>query len=395
MANNNISEEDLNVILSDYRKRKFSGNVIKLAEADLKSGLAEEQIFQVLGRNATPHGMQQLFSQIKADMANTEKAKEPEPLKIGEQPEEVAREQKASGQAEMQYKPEDIVRAMEPMFLKLTEGLTEALKPNLKLMNQVVGSMNAMQTQMESEKERAEENRLNAELDRLEKQVQELQKDLANSAGVIKSKESEIGRLREEMVKMKEEPKKEERTKEQTTGQPVPATGPLKEPEVTGLEVSQKPTVNEPAVGKPEVRKPETMESRTVHIVSAGGKHTEESGTEMSRQQEMKKTAFTGNCQTVIRTPDGKEISVQIERMEQRRPKGVAAMAAKLFTGSHSQKVLLHMLIDKRLKPDQLKEIKRAKDNHFTEDELTDLIESDLPAEEMAGIIDVILSDRR
>ena len=71
------------------------------------------------------------------------------------------------------------------------------------------------------------------------------------------------------------------------------------------------------------------------------------------------------------------------------------AMAAKLFGGTQSQKALLRMLIDKRLTPEQLKEIKRAKDNHFAEDELTDLIESDLPAEEMAGIIDVILSDRK
>ena len=38
---------------------------------------------------------------------------------------------------------------------------------------------------------------------------------------------------------------------------------------------------------------------------------------------------------------------------------------------------------------------KRAKDNDFTEDELTDLIESGLPADEMAGIIDVLMSDRK
>ena len=70
-------------------------------------------------------------------------------------------------------------------------------------------------------------------------------------------------------------------------------------------------------------------------------------------------------------------------------------MAAKLFNGTESQKALLKMLIEKRLTPEQLKEIKRAKDNHFEDDELTDLIESDLPAEEMAGIIDVIISDRK
>ena len=101
-----------------------------------------------------------------------------------------------------------------------------------------------------------------------------------------------------------------------------------------------------------------------------------------------------GTYQTVLTTPDGKKIPVQIERTSPRKPKGMLAMAARLFKGTHAQKALLNMLIASRLDPAQLKEIKRAKDSHFTDEELKDLIESDLPAEEMAGIIDVIISDR-
>ena len=103
---------------------------------------------------------------------------------------------------------------------------------------------------------------------------------------------------------------------------------------------------------------------------------------------------INGNYQTYLTTADGRKIPVQIEHTQTRKPKGMLAMMSKLFTGTPSQKALLNMLIDSRLKPAQLAEIKRAKDNHFTDEELKDLIECDLPAEEMAGIINVIISDR-
>ena len=96
----------------------------------------------------------------------------------------------------------------------------------------------------------------------------------------------------------------------------------------------------------------------------------------------------------MLRASDGTMIPVHIERTETKRPKGVAAMAAKLFGGTPSQKSLLNMLIEGRLDKEQLKEIKRAKDHHFSDDEIKDLIECGLPAEEMAGIIDVVMSDR-
>ena len=225
--------------------------------------------------------------------------------------------------------PEDIAKAMEPMFMKLTEGLTEVLKPD--------------------------DNRFSAEIDRLERQVKELRSDLASSVGVIKSKESEIGRLREEMAKMK-----------------------------AGHEDSN---------AAPLVREPKP--TADINLKSAKDiKNTPEDNSNIVNNQSTKKAEIFGNYRTVLKTADGREIPVQIEKSEARRPGGMMAMAARLFGGTPSQKALLNMLIDKRLTPEQLKQIKRAKDSRFSEEELKDLIESGLPAEEMAGIIDVIVSDR-
>lgn len=397
-----LSKEDISVILSGYRQRNLSEFVLELAEKDLlgglsksqvdiytsrrypdtgvkgmsealhmgasaklvrklgnldeyrikivleeiKGGMSEDKILHVLSKDATAHGMQQLFSQIKADMTNTTEEKEPDKDEQAENNNSEAEENSdaESGKAEVSNtdsnnktaktdsiscSPEDIAKAMEPMFMKLTEGLTEVLKPD--------------------------DNRFSAEIDRLERQVKELRSDLASSVGVIKSKESEIGRLREEMAKMK-----------------------------AGHEDSN---------AAPLVREP--TPTADINLKSAKDiKNTPEDSSNIVNNQSTKKAEIFGNYRTVLKTADGREIPVQIEKSEARRPGGMMAMAARLFGGTPSQKALLNMLIDKRLTPEQLKQIKRAKDSRFSEEELKDLIESGLPAEEMAGIIDVIVSDR-
>ena len=143
----------------------------------------------------------------------------------------------------------------------------------------------------------------------------------------------------------------------------------------------------------PLVREPKP--TADINLKSAKDiKNTPEDSSNIVNNQSTKKAEIFGNYRTVLKTADGREIPVQIEKSEARRPGGMMAMAARLFGGTPSQKALLNMLIDKRLTPEQLKQIKRAKDSRFSEEELKDLIESGLPAEEMAGIIDVIVSDR-
>ena len=424
MGNNGLSKDDLNVILSGYRKRNLSEYVISRAEEDLKSGLSknqvdlyagrklpdanvkamsealhmgssaklvrklanmdeyrlkivlsevkggmsEDKILDVLSKDATAHGMQQLFSQIKADMANT-KEPDKEEARQEEDGKEEGKETVTSSQ-DTPYKPEDIAKAMEPVLVKFTEGLTEALKPNLEYMNRMTESMHEMQARFAGENGRDSEGRLNEELDRLEKQVKELQSDLASSAGVIKSKETEIGRLKEEMAMLKDG----QRTNQTAAEMQIPAAGNAGAIPFNNNSNSGQYTSDNTAKSGTGIKD----DTDTVPDTAAG-----------------KKPVLMGNCRTVLRAADGTEIPVQIERTEARRPKGMMAMAARFFGGTQPQKALLNMLIDKRLSPEQLKEIKRAKDSHFSDDELTDLIESDLPAEEMAGIIDVIMSDRK
>lgn len=321
--------------------KKLNEYQIRLVLSELKGGMSEESIIGVITTNATAHDMERMFTQIKKDMSGAKLEKEKET----KQPDE-------KGESNTDGKPavidaDEVVRAIEPIFERFAQGIVEAVKPNRESLDDVAGMIKNWETQMAESKNREAENRLNEELDRLEKQVEELKSDLASSAGVIKSKEEEISRLREEMLTMRE---------------------------------------NQIAESKEPVR--EQKPNQTPESVKTNRKPDEKQVMQTSG------TAVYGNCQTMLRAPDGTMIPVHIERTEAKRPKGVAAMAAKLFGGTPSQKSLLNMLIEGRLDKEQLKEIKRARDQRFSDDEIKDLIECGLPAEEMAGIIDVVMSDR-
>lgn len=326
--------------------KKLNEYQMKLALAELKGGMSEDNIISVVTTNATAHDMERMFTQIKKDMSGAK----PDKAEDAKQPDEVMESSTDGKPIPIQpaaINADEIVRVMEPIFERFAQGIVEAMRPNRESLDEVAGMIKNWESQMAESKNREAENRLNEELDCLEKQVAELKSDLASSAGVIKSKEEEISRLREEMLTMKEH-------------QTAEREEPVRE---------QKP--NQTSEGGETNRKSEEKP-----IMQTSG------------------TAVYGNCQTMLRAPDGTMIPVHIERTEAKRPQGVAAMAAKLFGGTPSQKSLLSMLIEGRLDKEQLKEIKRAKDHHFSDDEIKDLIECGLPAEEMAGIINVVMSDR-
>lgn len=104
---------------------------------------------------------------------------------------------------------------------------------------------------------------------------------------------------------------------------------------------------------------------------------------------------INGDFHMVLTTPDGKSIPVHVDQAKPKKPKNVISIAERFFKGTPSQKSLLRMLIEGRLTAEQLKQVKRAKELKFTDKELKDLIESGLPADEMSGIIDVVMSDKR
>ena len=97
--------------------------------------------------------------------------------------------------------------------------------------------------------------------------------------------------------------------------------------------------------------------------------------------------------QTVM-LPNGAIYPIFIERTEPVKPAGFMKRAAGLFKKDVPAKALINQLIDKKLNKEQLLQILRAVRLQFSKTELTDLIESDLPADEMESIINVVLAQR-
>ena len=99
------------------------------------------------------------------------------------------------------------------------------------------------------------------------------------------------------------------------------------------------------------------------------------------------------DCRVLVKDSDGTTRSINVERVEKRNGKGISNVAAKLFGTTPMKRSLLTYLIGGKLNPDQLKQIKYALEKGLTDAEIKDLIESGLPAEEMAGIVDIVAAE--
>ena len=179
MAVNEISQSDIIVLLDGYRKRGLSEDMLHLVEDDLKSGLSksqvdiyaakkvdivsakaaseayhlgatsklvhriigmdeyrmnlvmgelrgglsEEKVLDVLSRETPAHGLQELFDHVKEDMAGAgdewaeKQGKESEAFSKVDQSDE----NQKHAPAVPAYTPEDIARAMEPMLARLMD----------------------------------------------------------------------------------------------------------------------------------------------------------------------------------------------------------------------------------------------------------------------------------
>ena len=98
--------------------------------------------------------------------------------------------------------------------------------------------------------------------------------------------------------------------------------------------------------------------------------------------------------QAMLRFADGTIVPVDVDRPSGTDKKAFASLVGRMFGKKSPQNALVRQLINRKLTSSQLHQIKKAVQYRFPDRDLKDLIESDLPAEEMAGIIDVVMADR-
>ena len=92
--------------------------------------------------------------------------------------------------------------------------------------------------------------------------------------------------------------------------------------------------------------------------------------------------------------PDSTIQPLFVEKQQVDKRRGVLGMASKFFGKDTKQNALLTMLINGGLDLAQMDQIRRAVVLGFKDAEVRDLINSNLSAEDMNGIVDVIYADK-
>lgn len=375
------------------KMRKFDKYQLRLVANEYDAGMDEESIIKIVSKEVSAYAMESMFSKIRRQMTQT-KVKEPEPeiqisddqtagngtesnaenntneksehdaggtvqnesdsdmngsktedndngdKKAGE--ENVKDGNTANGTLVNVIRIEEVGAILNGIAEGFSKTIMEAIRPNQEYMGELTKALVNMSNTSNKEAEAG----LNSMIDQLDRRVKDLSRDLSDSGKVIADKESEITRLKKEMEQMK---------KDYENGY------------IAG-NVQAGGSMNGSAVKQPH-----------------------ENVNNQVKMQAGNSSAV--DCRVLVKDSDGTTRSINVERVEKRNGKGISNVAAKLFGTTPMKRSLLTYLIGGKLNPDQLKQIKYALEKGLTDAEIKDLIESGLPAEEMAGIVDIVAAE--
>ena len=308
----------------------------KIIIRELEYGVPEDTIYSVISRKNDAHAMDQIFKRYRDNMANTEpiepeKDEDAKDDSIDDIPADKDNKEAVDDAHKVYIKSEDIVDALSPVIKQISKQMMQQFAQVITPVIEAIQKP-AEETSADKPEEKAVEKKCIT--DREPEVVSEADRTIINE---------ESAKPRMVFVDMPESNKGNEDTK---------------------IAVS---------TDKSEMNSDDSEATRSASNV----------------------IDFTGDYHMYLTTPDGRNIPVHVDQTKPKKPKNVISIAERFFKGSPSQKSLLRMLIEGKLNPEQLKQIQRAKGAGFTDMELKDLIECGLPAEEMSGIIDVVMTDKR
>jgi hypothetical protein len=221
------------------------------------------------------------------------------------------------------------------------------------------------------------EKMLNDRISALEGELADSRKDLSAASGVVSEKEQMIRNLQNDLE-----------NKDKTIRESLSK----KEAEIKNLreEMERMKTGNHSGYSE------NTVSHKTQVTASENG-NSDTSATTTTGSNLVSQTAmgnagtgrtYTGNYATTMVMPDGRQIPIQVERTE-RKSAGLTALMSKLMPKGPA-KTLLTRMIEGRYSGAQLSEVVYAYDKKLDEAEVQELLDANLPAEEMHGIIDVV-----
>jgi hypothetical protein len=337
-------------LVARFSGGRYTEQQLSIFTNEYKEGFSAEKLFEIMDSTQSGYDMKEACAKVNEKLSNTKEKEEVQP-EVQEEPAE--EEKPESSQKQVTSEPgissQDFMETMKMMM----DTFSHTVQMQFDRMAKRDEELRQSSLNKDAEK------MLNDRISSLEDELANSRKDLSAASGVVSEKEQIIRNLQNDLE-----------NRDKTTKEALSE----KETEIKKLreEMEQMKT------GKHSGYSENTVTGTTSVPASENGN---DSGANAGG-------TYTGNYATTMVMSDGRQIPIQVERME-RKSSGLTALMSKLLPKGPA-KTLLTRMIEGRYSGEQLSEVVYAYDKKLDEAEVQELLDANLPAEEMHGIIDVV-----
>lgn len=330
---------------------RYTEQQIAIFTDEFMEGFGADKLFEIMDSTQSGYDMKEACGKVKGKLSNTkEKKEEPEPEKSLEEDiaDEKAGEDKKLDASVTGISGQDFMETMKMMM----DTFSNTVQMQFDRMDK--RDEEFRKSSLDKEAERM----LNERITNLESQLADSKKDLSAASGVVNEKEQIIRSLQSDLED------KDKSIQESLSQKDAEIKKLWEEMEQMKSGSNTMGGFSQPA-GNPSV--------------SVAGEHSASGGM----------ADHTANYTMNVTMANGRQIPLQVERTERKSQSGLSALMSK-FLPKGPAKTLLTRMIEGRYSGEQLAEVMYAYQNHLEEAEVQELLDANLPPEEMHGIINVV-----
>lgn len=330
---------------------RYTEQQIAIFTDEFMEGFGADKLFEIMDSTQSGYDMKEACGKVKGKLSNTkEKKEEPEPEKSLEEDiaDEKAGEDKKLDASVTGISGQDFMETMKMMM----DTFSNTVQMQFDRMDK--RDEEFRKSSLDKEAERM----LNERITNLESQLADSKKDLSAASGVVNEKEQIIRSLQSDL-------EDKDKSIQESLSQKDAEIKKLREEMEQMKSGSNTMGGFSQPVGNPSV--------------SVAGEHSASGGM----------ADHTANYTMNVTMANGRQIPLQVERTERKSQSGLSALMSK-FLPKGPAKTLLTRMIEGRYSGEQLAEVMYAYQNHLEEAEVQELLDANLPPEEMHGIINVV-----
>lgn len=361
-------------VIARFSGGKYTEQQLSILVDEFVEGFELNKLLEIMDSTQSGYDMKEACGKVKGKLSNTkEKPSEPEQ-------EEPAKESTISEKTEPDNKPEAVVSGISGQdFMETMKMMMDTFSSTVQMQFDRMDKKDEELRKASLDKDA--EKLLNDKISDLESQLADSRKDLSAASGVVSEKEQQLKSMQSDMdIRTKELSEKEAEIKKLREEMEQMKSGNISggysqavvSPVVDGMSA---------AGSAGTVPMSQTGISQSVQQMAGQQATTQQTATVNA--------SYTPNYTMNLTTANGNQIPLQVERTERKSPFGLSSLMSK-FLPKGPAKTLLTRMIEGRYSGEQLSEIVYAYDKKLDEAEVQELLDANLPPEEMHGIIEVV-----